>query len=347
MKKLIIFLIILYSNVPVVIALEDFEVDSVTQAVWQEAVISVTNLDRSAKFFIDIGGYEIKWRGPLSANNISQWGLPDQASGEALLLGPSTYRDSFVRLVRFDAAGKRIPMRPGSRAWDTGCYFSLMVRMKDISSIYDDAIKMGWWTETPIVDLEFGISKLKVTIFRGPDGVQVQGYERLSPPLPETIPDFKRFAGPFNVMQIVKDRDKSYEFFTQVLGFETFYKGKPYTAKTPTHTPLGIPINLTTSVPYQAGIVYPRAGEFGRMEMIEMMGLVGRDYSHQCHAPNLGILSVRYPVESAEQAKILIQDRGWQITNDIQILSLPPYGNVKTFSVTTPDGSIIEFIEMI
>ena len=31
----------------------------------------------------------------------------------------------------------------------------------------------------------------------------------------------------------------------------------------------------------------------------------------------------------------------------ILILSLPPYGNVKTFSVTTPDGSIIEFIEMI
>ena len=45
----------------------------------------------------------------------------------------------------------RLPKpRPGSRAWDTGCYFSLMVRMKGMPSIYDDAIRLGWWTETPI-----------------------------------------------------------------------------------------------------------------------------------------------------------------------------------------------------
>ena len=55
-----------------------------------------------------------------------------------------------------------------------------MVRMKDMASIYDDAIAMGWWTETPITYLEFGTSKLNVVIFRGPDGMQVQGYERLA-----------------------------------------------------------------------------------------------------------------------------------------------------------------------
>ena len=46
-----------------------------------------------------------------------------------------------------------------------------------------DAIDLGWWTETPITPLDFGTSKLKVVIFRGPQGIQVQGYERLSPSL--------------------------------------------------------------------------------------------------------------------------------------------------------------------
>ena len=135
---------------------------------------------------------------------------------------------------------------------------------------------------------QFGQSDLRVVIYRGPDGVQVQTYDRLSPPLPETIPDFERMTAPFNMMQMVADRDVAYDFFTQTLGFDTFYKGKPYTAKTPTPTPIGIPLSLTTSVPYRAGIVYPVEGEFGRMEMIEVMGLDGFDYSDQCEAPNLG-----------------------------------------------------------
>ena len=45
---------------------------------------------------------------------------------------------------------------------------------------------MGWWTETPIAKLSFGTSRLEVAI-RGPDGVQVQGYERLTPALPKAF----------------------------------------------------------------------------------------------------------------------------------------------------------------
>ena len=114
----------------------------VTSEPWQEAVISVTDLDVTARFFLEIGQYEIKWRGPVDASEIAAWGLPATASGEAMLLGPAGYRSGLVRLVRFDEAGRKSPTRPGSRAWDTGCYFSLMVRMQDLHSIYDDAIRM-------------------------------------------------------------------------------------------------------------------------------------------------------------------------------------------------------------
>ena len=326
-------------------ACADEVLQPVTASVWQEAVVSVTDIDRTARFFTEIGGYEEKWRGVVDPTEIAAWGLPEMASGEALLLGPAGQDTGLLRLVRFDDAGYKEPTRPGARTWDTGCYFSLMVRMKDMQAIYDDAIAMGWWTETPITYLEFGESKLNVMVFRGPDGVQVQGYERLAPPLPDSIPPFERFTRPFNAMQMVRDRDASYAFYTEILGFDTFYKGKPYVAAEPKHTPLGIPLNLTTTARYQAGIVYPKAGEFGRMEMIEMMDLDGRDHAERCNAPNLGFLAVRFPVPDADAAAANIEQRGGMIDRDAAPVLLPPYGEVQLFNIKTPDGANIHFFE--
>jgi hypothetical protein len=324
---------------PIVSAMEP-----VTTSPWREVVISVTDPDITARFFTEIGGYEELSRGALSASAIAAWGLDAETNGEYLLLRAPMGGDfGHVRLVSFNNAGRREPMRPGARAWDTGCYFSLMIRVKDMQSIYDDAIRLGWWTETPITPLQFGESDLRVVIYRGPDGVQVQTYERLSPPLPAAIPDFDRMAAPFNIMQMVADRDVAYDFVTQILGFATFFNGAPYTDKVPTPSPIGIPLNLTTSIPYRAGIVYPVPGEFGRMEMIEVMGLDGFDYAHQCDAPNLGILAIRYPVQEVSVARALILARGGTLWRDVETVDLGGLGEVQLFSLKTPDGAIVQF----
>lgn len=315
----------------------------ITERPWQEAVVSVTDLDVTARFFREIGGYETKWQGPIDTSAIAAWGLPPEAGGEALLLGPAGQDTGLLRLVRFDNAGRREPMRPGARPWDTGCYFSLMVRMKDMQAIYDDAVALGWWTETPITDLEFGASKLKVVIYRGPDGVQVQGYERLEPPLPAAIPPFERMTRPFNMMQMVRDRDASYAFYTELLGFDTFYRGDWYLAQEPEFMPLGIPVNLTTEIPYRAGIVYPVAGEFGRMETIEISGLDGRDYADRCEAPNLGILAVRFEVDDAAAVQAEIERRGGTVSRPLRGANVAPYGALELFDIKTPDGAIVQF----
>lgn len=310
---------------------------------WQEVVVSVSDIDRTARFFIEVGQYAEKWRGPLDESLVAAWELPQGASGEALLLGPEGYESGLVRLVRFQDAGARAPMRPGSRTWDTGCFFSMMVRMKNMDEIYRRAIGLGWWTETPVTRVAFRGSVLRAVIYRGPDGVQVSGYERLSPPLPDSIPPFETFTGPFNMMQTVEDRDATHDFFTRVLGFESYYKGDPYVAPEPTPHPLGVPLSLTTSARYRAGIVYPRPGGFGRMEFVEMMDIGGFDHSGRCHAPNLGILAARYPVDDAPAAVRQIRERGWPIRNALASVRLEPYGDIDQFAVETPDGAIIQF----
>lgn len=317
----------------------------ITDQFWQEAVVSVRDLETTAKFFLEIGGYERIWSGDVDGNMLRYQNLPAESSGKSLLIAPKGSPSGLVRLVQYADAGKQVPMRPGARSWDTGCYFSLMVRMKDMQSIYEDALALGWWTETPITYLEFGTSKLNVMVFRGPDGVQVQGYERLAPALPEAIPEFERLTRPFNMMQMVKDKEISYDFFTGILGFGLFHNGTPYVDKEPTYSPIGIPVNLTTTARYAAAMFHPRPGEFGRMEVIDNMDLEGRDHSDNCKAPNFGILSVRFPVDNIDEARDLILSRGGEIESDISSAVIEPYGAVKIMSVLTPDGAIIEFYE--
>lgn len=319
----------------------------ITDQPWQEVVISVRDLEGAAAFFTEIGKYEVLWRGVADKSEITFLGVSPKinATAESLLLGHKNFPTGQIRLIKFLNAGNQKPMRPGNHAWDSGCYFSLMIRMKNLEKIYQDAIELGWWTETPITPLEFGTSKLKVVIFKGPQGIQVQGYERLSPPLPKTIPYFETFSAPFNIMQMVSNHDISYRFFIEKLGFQKFYNGKPYVSEKPKPTPIGIPANITTTSRYIASIVSPKTGEFGRMEMIETMDLKGYDFSQNCTAPNYGILSVRFPVKDIKLTKKLLTQRGVSFIKETNKMEVTKLGLINALAVISPDGARIEFYQ--
>jgi catechol 2,3-dioxygenase-like lactoylglutathione lyase family enzyme len=310
------------------------------------ATASVSDLDQTARFFKGIGGYETVYRGALDAGEIDALDLGDGASGEVLTLRAPGSDAGYVRLIRFDDAGRKVPTRPGARAWDTGCFWSFMVRANDLDSIYDDAIAIGWGTETPIAPLSFNGSELQIVVFKGPDGLQVQAYERLNRPPPEGFTPFERLSRPFNIMQMTRDREAVRVLMEDVLGFARFWYGAPYTDEEPTLMPLGIPQNLTTSVPYKAGIFSPQTQTlYGRMEYIEIDGLEGFDHADRCKAPNLGWLSVTYPVASVEDAKAMIEQRGWSLEQDIYSTMRPSFGSLDVFSIKAPDGAMIEFVE--
>lgn len=314
---------------------------------WLMATASVSDLDQTAAFFTQIGGYETVYRGPLDANEIASLDLPATASGDVLTLRAKGSDSGYVRLIRFDNAGRKVPTRPGARAWDTGCFWSFMVRAHDIERVYDDAIAMGWGTETPIAPLSFNGSELSIVVFKGPDGLQVQAYERLNRPPPEGFTAFERLSRPFNIMQMTRDREAVRDLMEDVLGFKRVWYGQPYTDPEPTLMPLGIPQNLTTRVPYKAGIFTPPSQQlYGRMEYIEIDGLDGFDYADRCHAPNLGWLSVTYPVSSAAAAKATIESRDWPVEHETYGTTRPSFGDLKVFSIKAPDGAVIEFAEV-
>ena len=257
--------------------------DPVVRGGWREVVIGAPDIDEIARLWTEVGGFEVRERTPggllLGAPGVGDWGL--------------------IRLVEADGPATR---PQGSRAWDTGCYFSVMHRAKDLESVVADARALGWETLTEdVVYLEFGPSKLHVVVLaHPPTGVQVQLYERLTTELPAGFPAFERVSAPFNMMQMVRDRDASYEFYQQKLGFATFHYGRPFTSEREEVVPIGIPPELTDEVPYRVAIVSPEPGmEWGRMEMIAIEAderLAGRDLSGRCDNP-VGIREVVWELD--------------------------------------------------
>jgi len=83
-------------------------VEPITEKPWREAVLSVTDLDVTGRFFTEIGGYETLDRGALSASAIAAWGLSAAASGSyRLLRAPMGGDFGQIRLVTFEGAGRR------------------------------------------------------------------------------------------------------------------------------------------------------------------------------------------------------------------------------------------------
>ncbi len=292
--------------------------ETITAQPWQSVIVIEKELGTIAPLFTEIGGYETVSKSKF------QWILKAQGS-EA----------GYIHLIENKDAIS--PIRPlGSHAWDKGCYFSIMMRAKDIPSIIDDAKALGWTPLTDIAYFEFGPSKLNIIVLTHKSGVRVQLYERLTTALPEDFPAFERLSQPFNIMQMVEDRDMSYNFFQQKLGFDSFYYGPPFAPSEPSVMPLGIPVELTPKTPYKTGIMTPKKGlEWGRVEMIDIENMPGQDVSPRCTKDYTGIYGLSFAVNDIERVRTELIDRDVSIDLD----------NQSSLWIKTPDGSNIEFFQ--
>jgi len=290
---------------------------AITTKPWQEVVVTVSDFENISPFFLKIAGFE------TVEKSASDWVLRARGSDAG---------DVRLKKIKMDAK----PARPAiSRSWDKGCYFSLMMRANNLPSIIEDARGLGWTPLTEMAYLEFGLSKLHIVVLTHESGMRVQLYERLNRPIPGGFTPFERVSRPFNIMQMVEDRDASFEFFQQKLGFDTHYYGPPYVSEKEEVMPIGIPPELTTKIPYFTAIMTPKTGLiYGRMEMIDVDGMPdGSNYSDRCNYEHTGIIAVRFKVDDLEAVR---QDLGARKLDFKQV-------SENTLSIKTPDGANIEF----
>lgn len=317
-------------------------------APWSEVVVSVTDLSKSSDWLVRDGGWRVLSVGPIDPNEIAYWGLPEDVTGAFRKICAPKATSGCIRYVRFDGVKDQKPIRPAARPWDTGGIFSIMLRSEDMQALYDAAIKRGWWAESPSYAFSFGGSDLLNVVIRGPHGVNYALYERKAPAF--TGFPVGKLSQAFNTMRMVKDQPASLAWYRDKLGLVTLFDA-PFTDPEPRANNFSVPANLATTLVRRAAVVQPFASsEDGRIELMQFEGFEGRDYSASASPPNLGIISVRYPVRDSDAYADFLKGNGVTIersANEMPVRALAGSGfYAKMFAVRDPDGNLTEFYDV-
>lgn len=307
-------------------------------APWSEAVVSVESFANATVVLRTAGAWRRTHAGRIDPSELKLWQLPGAASGRFERWCAPNAATGCIRFVRFAGVPQR-PVRLAARAWDTGGIYSIMVRSDNVPALFDAAIKAGWWAESEPVRFTFGASDLRNVVLAGPHGFNIAVYERVSPPF-SAFP-VGRVSQAFNSMRMVRSRPVARAFYEQQLGFGVVFDSNNEPAE-PARSNFGIPLNYTPTIKRGAAALQPIDGETGRVEVMQIEGFSGSDHSAHAGPPNLGILTVRYPVRQLAAYRAAVERQAAAIAYG-GTATIAGLGTVSLFAVRDPDGNLTEF----
>jgi catechol 2,3-dioxygenase-like lactoylglutathione lyase family enzyme len=310
-------------------------------APWSEAVVSVADLDASAAWLVEDGGWREIARGALSRGELDYWGLPKTVSGAFLLICAPEAKSGCIRYVRFDGAEGQRPIRLAARPWDTGGIFSIMLRSENVQALFDAAIARGWWAESPPYAFRFGGSDLVNVVIQGPHGVNYALYQRDAPPF-DGFP-VGRVSQAFNAMRMVRSQPAALAFYRDRLGFAVLFDA-PFTDPEARPNNFSVPANFATTLVRRAAVAQPvLPGEAGRVEVMQFEGFLGRDLSPFAAPPNWGIIALRYPLADLAGYRAFLAENGVRPVHEANGVAITGIGSADILALRDPDGSLTEF----
>lgn len=315
---------------------------------WIEAVVSVSDAEAMRRFATEIAGWRVAHRGAMH-RDLERFYLGSRVGGAVIrewLITDASATPGHVRLVAFGRP-EAIQIRSAAQAWDTGGILSLMTRSNATAAVYRAAQRLGWSAYNDPVVLELRDAGVTLTnvILRGPDGVNISVYERLSPRMPDE-PDLRRLRRPFNAMQSVRDIARARDFYARVLGFE-LVNGGDFVNDRREPNNFGMPADVVVRHPIPFAILGPRRDGPTQIELVELRGVQGRDLSARAVPPNLGLLALRFPVSHLEDIEQRLAAADWPLARPPTEATLVPYGRIRLLAVRSPDGAWLEFFEVL
>ena len=343
MMRIIFVIALLFSGV----ARAECSVDAVSMdgvTGFAEAVISVSDLERSASTWVEIGGWEEICRGPTRQEVLRFMGVPGVPTDEVVLRKPGTAR-GLVRLMQFKGV-EQVQIRSSGQHWDTGGIFDLYVYVSDLERVFTQLQRAGWQGFTDPVGYQLGPFDISESIMRGPDGEVLVLMQRNAPPY-----DKVRFGAnqpgwslPFNSALLVKDYAAHDALFRETLGWTVHLEGNS-ASQPPGHTPIGLPFNIAQEYarPFAAFAPHPD-DRTGSIQVFSLAGLDGYDFSDRAHAPNLGLLTLRVPVPDLQAFMADAED---VFAGGPGQMTLAPFGKVTAVVLKAPNGARIEFFQQL
>ncbi|NMP30100.1 VOC family protein [Thalassotalea sp. M1531] len=306
-----------------------------------ETVFIVSDIDSYTTFFTKIAGWEVKNKHLDEKALKVFWQLPQTAKLTQRLVGNIGEERGYIRLVQINGVSQQ-RIRSNTQSWDTGGIFDINMRVTNMAKKFKQLQTLGWSADSDPVQFSFGPFIVKEWIVTGPDGISFALIERIKPTL-EGWPNVKEFSRTFNSTQVVRNINTSTNFYREVLGFKPYLEHKG-ASSSPGKNVLGLPYNLTTDIERSVDILHPDGINEGSIELLQFHGAVGKDVSHLAVPPNLGILTLRLPVDNLSALEKHLSLKGIQIVNTAQI-HLPPYGLVDMLAIKSPDGNWLEFYQ--
>ena len=311
-----------------------------------EAVISVENISRIRDTLTNVANWTVTELPDAPREQYSAWHVPNTCERiEQVLLTAENDSNGHLRLVKFHGCTDTKIMRSSQSSWDTGGTFNVNVYVHENDKVYRDLQRDGWTAFGDPIDYDWAGFEVRETVALSPDGFGIgmlQAYGKILIDLPE----FAHMSRAFNSAQIVRDFEASRSFYIDKLGWKTLVNESIKDALEPGQQVLGIPAPLAYSVDRKVAILHPQGTNEGGIELIEMSELQGRDFSNDCVAPNIGYLSLRFPVEDLPTYVAELESRDVELYTQPTKINISPYGECLCFSVRTPDGVTLEFYEV-
>jgi len=315
---------------------------------WSEAVVSVSDLDRTIRYFVEVAGWTVRARADTPRAVLALWGLPPTATAREALVCNAGDEYGCVRLIRF-AGVAQAQMRPSAMPWDTGGVFSLMTRARDLRAAYDRAVALGYGGFSEPTRFDYQGVHLSNVVLRGPDGVNIAIYQRDAPALTGWA-TITKLSSPFNAMQTVRDRDAARDFYVRVFGYGVLANAD-FVDAAPGPNNFAVPQNMVTTLPRRHAILgigvngLANAAGNRQVEMMQFVGLSGRDLAATDRFPNFGTGALRFPTHTLGAHIARARAGGYTVAGPV-MADVPGWGQARVADITSPDGTINELIEI-
>ena len=308
---------------------------------FSEVIFSVRNLERDKSFYSKTCGWDIVHEGEVDKSILDFWNLPDTATADEVILKYPGKEGGKVRLISFQNVEQK-HIRDSSQSWDTGGIYDVDVRVLDLDEKIEAFQSQGWSGYAPAKTYHFNEFHVTEILMRGSEDIVFAMIKRHAPQL-EGYPMLKHISHVFNSSQIVKDIGISKDFFINKLGFTQYSE---FNAEDGPAGPnvFGVPYNYYDKIARRISIVSPDGRNEGSVELVQLDGLEGRDYSSDAIPPNLGILMLRFPVDNLSEFEDHIMNNGVEIHLKGRS-HIEPYGTCNVIVIKSPDGAWMEFYE--
>lgn len=308
-----------------------------------EAVFIVADINKSKDFYVNTVGWDVLAGGRLSPTQLKTWLLAENVTGEYCLVAEPNSQGGYIRLVQLGNV-KQEYIRANSQIWDTGGIFDVNVRVKNSFELSRLLHDKSWFGVNEPVEMQFGPFKVYEWLAKSHDGITHALIERLDPPLQDDQ-QVALFSQLINSSFIVKDHQQEKAFFENILGFESVID-QAGTFDEAKSNVFGMPFELVQQTPSELTLLSPDGGRFGTIELASFPQLTGNDFSNRAKAPNLGIVSLRFPVKNLDSLVHHLIQNNVNILSDCK-MELMPYGPARIILIQSPAGNWLEFFESV